>query len=110
MVVMCADEIEFAECVIAEAMFVQQPRVQQKERTESNVGKACRNGQRRVRTPTLVFERTPLLPSIQMYSAITEPFWSSFMNLRSCAKTQQSRTAVMAERQATYVLRIGDDS
>ena len=32
---------------------------------------------------TFVFERTPLLPSIQTYSAMIDPFWSSFMYLRT---------------------------
>lgn len=38
-------------------------------------------GLRMVRT--LVFVLTPLDPSIQMYSARTEPFWSSFMYFMS---------------------------
>lgn len=32
---------------------------------------------------TLVLERTPFEPSIQMYSAMTVPFWSSFKYLSS---------------------------
>lgn len=35
----------------------------------------------------MVFERTPLVPSIQMYSANTAPFWSSFIYLRSCGRS-----------------------
>lgn len=35
-------------------------------------------GQRLTAALTLVLERTPFMPSIQMYSARTWPFWSSF--------------------------------
>jgi len=31
------------------------------------------------------FDRTPPVLSIQMYSAIADPFWSSFMYFNSCA-------------------------
>jgi hypothetical protein len=31
------------------------------------------------------FERTPPMLSIQMYSAIADPFWSSFMYFINCA-------------------------
>lgn len=34
---------------------------------------------------TLDFERTPPVASIQMYSAIALPFWSSFMYFINCA-------------------------
>jgi hypothetical protein len=33
---------------------------------------------------TFDFERTPLEPSIQMYSAITWPFWESLRYFSSC--------------------------
>jgi hypothetical protein len=33
---------------------------------------------------TFVLFRIPLLPSIQMYSARTLPFWSNFMYLANC--------------------------
>ena len=36
---------------------------------------------------TLVFERMPLTASIQMYSAMTLPFWSRFMYFMSYSES-----------------------
>jgi len=41
---------------------------------------------------TLVLLRSPLLPSIQMYSARTLPFWSNFMYLANCQDGQSVRS------------------
>ena len=49
-----------------------------------------KSGSQEQRLRTLVLERTPLVPSIQMYSARTAPFWSSFMYFRSCKDSQRS--------------------
>ena len=55
--------------------------------------------------PTLVLDRTPLVLSIQMYSAMTLPFWSSFMYFMSCNGV--SLDATDAERMA-HILRVRD--
>ena len=52
---------------------------------------------------TLVFERRPLVPSIQMYSARTFPPWSKFMYFRSCT-TNQHLSSPMFERESIWSL------
>jgi hypothetical protein len=60
---------------------------------------------------TLDFERIPPEPSIQTYSAMIEPFWSSWRYFSSCGVgLLELGSRVQTRSQETYVAIVRDDS
>lgn len=52
--------------------------------------------------PTLVLLRRPLVPSIQMYSARTLPFWSSFMYLANWESVRDTASDLLGVGQYSH--------
>jgi hypothetical protein len=56
---------------------------------------------------TLHLERTPLAPSIQTYSAMMAPLWSSFRYFSSCGIVNELQKWLL--RGKTHIGGVGDD-